>query len=298
MSLTMSRRALGDVTIFDMGGRITLGEGSRTLSEKVREELRQGRRNLILNLQELSYMDSSGIQELTSAFTNATSQGGDLKLLNPSKKIRDLLQITKLYTVFEVFDDEALAVRSFQVAMEYCLCPLCKHQARPPRVEGGQWDSQSCPYCSTSFTVTPAEDQTLLVTSAKLRTFENEYLQVYPGAPFTVKVVGRMELFVSTALSKVWRAIPPPRRILFDLSQVTEAGQAGVEALRDVLAGKKPEDLAAVSLEGLSPNLVDAFNCAPEFFATKADALRALGNLTVTTKWISRFDRFKRGRET
>jgi anti-sigma B factor antagonist len=104
---------VGDVTVVDVSGRITLGEGSSNLRDGIRDLAAKGQRKVLLNLGEVSYIDSSGIGELVSAFTSVTNSGGQLKLLNLTKRVRDLLQITKLYTVFEVYDDEAAAVRSF-----------------------------------------------------------------------------------------------------------------------------------------------------------------------------------------
>lgn len=97
----------------DAAGRITLGEGSSVFRDTVRDLASAGKNKILLNLAQVTYIDSSGIGEMVSAFTSVTNQGGQLKLLNLTKRIKDLLQITKLYTVFEVYDDEADAVRSF-----------------------------------------------------------------------------------------------------------------------------------------------------------------------------------------
>ena len=113
MSVKLSTRQVGDVTVIDATGRITLGEGASTLRDTVRDLAGNGHKKLLLNLSEVSYIDSSGIGELVSGFTTLTNQGGQLKLVGLTKRVKDLLQITKLYTVFEVFDDEASAVRSF-----------------------------------------------------------------------------------------------------------------------------------------------------------------------------------------
>jgi len=109
----LTTRQVGDVTVVDAVGRITLGEGASTFRDTIRELASKGKKKLLLNLAEVSYIDSSGIGEMVSGFTTVTNQGGAVKLLNLTKRVRDLLQITKLYTVFEVFDDEATAVRSF-----------------------------------------------------------------------------------------------------------------------------------------------------------------------------------------
>ncbi len=113
MSMKISTRQVDGVTVVDCSGRITLGEGSVTLRETVAGLLSKGQKKILLNLGDVNYIDSSGIGELVSAFTTVRKQGGDLKLLNLTKKVHDLLQITKLYTVFEVKDDEAAAIKSF-----------------------------------------------------------------------------------------------------------------------------------------------------------------------------------------
>lgn len=113
MSAKLSPRQVGDIIVVDVSGRITLGEGSSNLREGIRGLVTQGNKKILLNLGDVSYIDSSGIGELVSGFTSVTNQGGQLKLLNLTKRVRDLLQITKLYTVFDVHDDEAAAVRSF-----------------------------------------------------------------------------------------------------------------------------------------------------------------------------------------
>jgi len=109
-------RQVDGIIVVDMSGRITLGEGCTQLRELVREQLGKGTKHLLLNLADVTYIDSSGIGELVSGFTTVSNQGGKLKLLNLTKKVHDLLQITKLYTVFDVYDDEAKAVTSFAQA--------------------------------------------------------------------------------------------------------------------------------------------------------------------------------------
>jgi anti-sigma B factor antagonist len=104
---------VGDVTVIDVSGRITLGEGSSALRDALRELVAKGNKKILLNLGDVSYIDSSGIGELVSGFTTVANQGGTLKLLSLTKRVKDLLQITKLYTVFDVHEDEAHAIRSF-----------------------------------------------------------------------------------------------------------------------------------------------------------------------------------------
>ena len=113
MSVKLNTRQVGDVTVVDVAGRITLGEGSSALRDTLRELVGKGQKKILLNLGEVTYIDSSGIGELVSGFTTVTNSGGQLKLLGLNKRVKDLLQITKLYTVFDVHEEEAGAIRSF-----------------------------------------------------------------------------------------------------------------------------------------------------------------------------------------
>jgi len=113
MSMKVTTRQVDGITILDLSGRITLGEGSVTLRDSVHDLLGKGAKHILLNLGNITYIDSSGIGELVSAFTSVKNAGGELKLLNLTKKVHDLLQITKLYTVFDIKDDEATAVAAF-----------------------------------------------------------------------------------------------------------------------------------------------------------------------------------------
>jgi len=113
VTMKTNNRQMDGVTIVDMSGRITLGEGSVILRDTIRDLVGKGQKKILLNLGDVTYIDSSGIGELVSAFTAVRREGGELKLLNLTKKVHDLLQITKLYTVFDIKDDEAAAIKSF-----------------------------------------------------------------------------------------------------------------------------------------------------------------------------------------
>ena len=113
MAMTVSERSVGDVTILDVSGNVTLNDGAEQVRDKVRSVLHQGRKHLLVNLAKVSYMDSAGLGELVQAYSAAAKAGGKLKLVSPTKRLQDLLVITKLATVFDSFDDEAAAVASF-----------------------------------------------------------------------------------------------------------------------------------------------------------------------------------------
>lgn len=111
--LNISERQAGDVTILDMDGKVTIGEGSVALRSAIRRLLGEGKKKILLNLGSVSYVDSSGIGELVSSFTAVNKEGGTLKLLNLTQKIQDLLAITKLLTVFDVYENEGEALSSY-----------------------------------------------------------------------------------------------------------------------------------------------------------------------------------------
>jgi anti-sigma B factor antagonist len=114
VALSIATRQLDGVTILDLSGRITLGEGSVQLRDAIRDLISKGIKHILLNLGDVNYIDSSGLGELVSAFTTAKNQNADVKLLNLTKKVKDVLQVTKLYTVFDIYDDEASAISSFK----------------------------------------------------------------------------------------------------------------------------------------------------------------------------------------
>lgn len=114
MALTIASRGVDGVTVLDLSGRITLGEGSVQLRDAIRDLIGKGQKNILLNLGDVNYIDSSGLGELVSAYTTAKNQGASLKLLNLTKKVKDVLQLTKLYTVFDIYDDEASGIGSYR----------------------------------------------------------------------------------------------------------------------------------------------------------------------------------------
>jgi anti-sigma B factor antagonist len=111
--MQIEERSVGDVVVLDLKGKITLGEGDELLKDKVNSLVNQGHKKIVLNLADVPYIDSAGLGEVVRTYTTVSRQGGSLKLLNLTKRITDLLSITKLLTVFETFDSENEAVRSF-----------------------------------------------------------------------------------------------------------------------------------------------------------------------------------------
>ena len=113
MSAIVKTRQIDGISVVDVSGRITLGEGSSSVRDALRDLISKGEKKVLLNLSDVSYIDSSGIGELVAGYTTLSNQGGTLKLVGLNKRVKDLLQITKLYTVFDVHEEEAHALRSF-----------------------------------------------------------------------------------------------------------------------------------------------------------------------------------------
>ena len=114
--MNIEERAVGDVTVLDLKGSVTLGEGDELLKDKVNSLVNQGNKKIVLNLAEVPYIDSAGLGEIVRTYTTVSRQGGSLKLLNLTKRITDLLAITKLLTVFETFESENDAIKSFSAS--------------------------------------------------------------------------------------------------------------------------------------------------------------------------------------
>jgi len=116
--MVIEERVIGDVTVLDLKGKMTLGEGDELLKDKINSLIHQGQKKLLLNLEGVPYIDSAGLGEIVRTYTTVSRQGGNLKLVNLTKRITDLLSITKLLTVFETFDSEPDALKSFQASAQ------------------------------------------------------------------------------------------------------------------------------------------------------------------------------------
>jgi anti-sigma B factor antagonist len=116
--MVIEERIVGDVTILDLKGKMTLGEGDELLKDKINSLIHQGQKKLLLNLESVPYIDSAGLGEIVRTYTTVSRQGGNLKLVNLTKRITDLLSITKLLTVFETFDSEPEALKSFKASAQ------------------------------------------------------------------------------------------------------------------------------------------------------------------------------------
>jgi anti-sigma B factor antagonist len=291
VALRITRRSVGKAIILDLDGKIDLGESSISLREAVRDLLSLGVRNIVLNMRDVSYIDSGGFGTLVAAFHSVLSSGGRLKLVAVSWRPMAVLQITKMDRVIDIYNDEDEALRSFQSVDRHCLCPFCGSVSGPP-LSGSpsEWFGQTCANCECRFKVVPFEQKLLLqsfrIETYKSHTFSADYIEVLSSRPVTVQVAGRLDLFSSGALPKLWRIIPKPRKVLFVLNETAQVNDKGRDALITLLAKNEEGDMWVVSLEGLDQGMVATFPAGPPFYTENAAAVSALGDVSDTPAWL------------
>jgi anti-sigma B factor antagonist len=251
MSMKASQRVFDEVVVVDLSGRVTLGEGSVVLRDTVKWEVSRGKKLFVLNLGDVSYADSSGIGELVSATTLARRAGGDIRLLHLTKKVKELLQITKFYTIWDVFDDEQQAISSYSNPPRYCHCPICTHSRTSPPNEGaGAWNPQNCAVCGTRFLVEPVTDtdQRVAVKETEAVTYFGEVVRVVAGWPNRITVRGRLNLFTSFVLRRCFFAIPVPRYAIIAIDKEAEVDRGGYGALAQMITSLEDGDRAALAI--------------------------------------------------
>jgi anti-sigma B factor antagonist len=289
--ISVQRRQVDDITVLDLRGRITLGEGSRVLRESIRDLLDGGKNRIILNLSDISYIDSSGFGELVAAFTAIRNQAGKLVLENLTQKVSDQLQVTKLFTVFEVYDTESNALSAFR-PRRLAHCPVCSYISTPPLLNNESvWAPQSCrsPGCRAQFTLEScaSSDSLGVVKNVRIETYTNEYLEILSGNPITVGVFGRLDHFASSAFRRLGRALSKHRKVLFDLGETTEVDVGGRDALLSFITNATHEFQAVVSLEGLIEQNLEVFAGSINCYLKRRDALEALGDGSIATTWTT-----------
>jgi anti-sigma B factor antagonist len=286
--LEISERQVDDVSILDMSGTLAEWDDGIVLRQAIQKMLQEHRAKILLNMRGVIYINSPGIGYLIHAGTTARNAGAAPKILGRfTKQVHDLLKLTKLITFFDVFDDEAEAIESFQQKYVRCLCPVCNKIAYPPLPGRGEWQPQACIDCHSKFEIR-SDSSSLekpLLTRLESQSYEYEYVELVVGIPLVVSVVGRLDLFSSAALRRVWSSIPKPFLALIDLSQATKIDVAGRDALFALLECAEEDTKLAISLEGLSPEATTLFSCAAPAYPTKQAALLALGRVSGIFRW-------------
>jgi anti-sigma B factor antagonist len=286
--MKISTRLVGDVTILDLKGRITLGEGAVTLRDAVRELVDGGARKILLNMSLVNYIDSAGNGELASAFTITKYAGGDLRLLNPCKKVNDLLQVSKLYRIYQVVDDEGIALESFKQLVRFrCECPICGDFLTSFGAPGtGGWPAQSCGICRLHFSVSPSSSgREVNVVYLTIQTYGWEQIRVSSDPFLRVSIDGRLDLFSLTTLKKIWDKIPGRQKVIVDLSCTKDIDDDGWEGLHLLLQSTAERIEAAVSLQNAQSKIIAGRVIAPPIYVDLAAAREALGNDSSKLIW-------------
>ena len=253
--MQIEERVIGNVTILDMKGKMTLGEGDELLKDKIDSLIGQAHRNVVLNLEQLPYIDSAGLGEIFRSWIMLRRQGGRLVFVNLTKRIADLLSITKLITIIDAYESEADAVRSFGSSRFEVSCPVCRPTTWTAYV--GERLLLSCTQCDARFspnmspeTVAPLErgkpqdDWPGVTVPVKdlwwFTYYENGYgsegVHLTVGRPSVVAISGRLDLFALDIVDMAWEAAPRPRRLLFDTTHVRVASPAGRARLEQLCA--------------------------------------------------------------
>jgi anti-sigma B factor antagonist len=253
--MQIEERIVGNVTILDLKGKITLGEGDELIKDKINSLMAHDRRAVVLNLEGIPYIDSAGLGELFRSWTIVTRQGGRLVFLNLTKRIQDLLAITKLLTVVEIYESEADAVDSFGSSRFEVSCPVCRPTTWTAYV--GARFLLACTQCDARFSPTVSRDMLAPLGRGSGRNesravtvqvkdlwwftyYENGYgregVHLTVGRPSTVAISGRLDLFALAIVEMAWAAAPRPRRVLFDTTQVRVASPPGQTRLNQLCA--------------------------------------------------------------
>jgi anti-sigma B factor antagonist len=290
----------GPVTVLEFVGKMTLGEGDELMKDKVNSLLAAGRRQIVLDFDRTPYIDSSGLGELVRSYTSVSRKGGHLVLARLSKRIADLLAITKLLTVYETYDTVGAAVQSFGSVQLEASCPLCR-----PLAWTNYPDNRpllSCPECDASFypQLTDAiRSELKSATSGAPRAapvshvwwmtyYENSYgreaVQLTLGRPCTIAVTGRLDLWSWDIVERAWDAVPRPKRVLFDVTGVRMFSEKGRTKLMETLACDDGRSRAAVLVHSARTASEPPSGCVPTgpaVFDRRDTAFAALGDLAL-----------------
>ncbi len=283
--LDIEERQIGDVTVLDLRGRLNMGEAGRALRTAMLRVIEEHKKKVVLNLGSVSYIDSSGIQELVSSYVNLARTNGGLRLANLTDRTHDLLVITKLLTVFDVYESVETAVREFDTKEGRISCPVhgC-NTLMPffyPRAEG------KCTNCGATInvesTTSPRGVIEFTISSLVFPTYAGENIAVMPGSPTTITVNGRLDLFAAEVLEKAWLTVPPPRRVVFRLEASVDLSPLGIQKLLALCATKADDDAAVIL--ALPRDATTIFPVGSPVYDEEGSALAALGDAPHKAKW-------------
>jgi len=275
--MNITERVVGDITVFDLHGALA-GEADELLKLHTKRALRSGRRKVVLNLAEVPYVDSPGNGAIVRTFTTVSRSGGRLVLLNPRKRVIDLLSITKLLIVYEIFDSESEALASFQSVGQISACPICRCRSA---LGASRQATHRCANCFAEFALAPCDAQSTrqTVELVSLPTYEQERVVLRPGNPYTLTVRGRLDLFCGEVVEEACRAVPRPRKVLIDLAESCDLiTSRGLRLVVSLCAPDSDGGRAAILFAGArdTPDVCGIRIRQPPFFASRSEAIAAL----------------------
>ncbi len=280
---------IDDVTILDLDGAIGPGDSCKDLRDVILTLVKNGKRNVILDLADIRHIDSMGLGSLIVAFTNLRRLGGSLRIINLTEKMQDRFVITKLLTVFDVYETLDAALQAFDGRDVYISCPV--HQCDGSIAFGSLASFARCMTCGATLTLESGMSSIGIIEfstrALRLQTYAEECLTVFPGAPTTIVIDGRLDLFASEVLKKAWLTIPSPRYVLFRLEASSEISPPGVQSLLEFCAEKGSRVMILISLS----HLRSVFPADSPVFDNESDAIAAMGKIPPAPKWLATFRR-------
>lgn len=275
----IEQRTLEDVTVLEISGDMTEHEHEEDLLRTANGLIAAGRFKVVVNLKKVDYVNSTGVGALVKAFTQVSKQGGKLWLCDPSKRIADILNLTRLNTVFEfATPEDVVGVRA--AGRLVVACPTCQP---PTWIPLGPDEYQSCGSCRMQLrlflpSILNEEEGEIACRSVRIPTYDNEYVRLVVDDEQVIWVDGRLDLFASEAVQDIWALVPRPRRIIFAVPH-TGLTPAGLQPLIDICTASNDTDRSTIVITGVIESL-DNVPRHPSVHRDWKEARRTLGAAT------------------
>lgn len=279
ISVRIEKRELHNVTVLDVKGSITLSEGGdMILKDSVTSLLGAGCNTIVVNLAEVQYIDSSGLAAIVQVYATSTHLGVPLYYSHPSARLQDLFQLTKLVTIFEVLSPEDL-VGHLTDRRIVASCPSCEPDSWIALRAGPEY--QPCRRCGIQLklsswpSVPEGGEADVECEILRAPTYDDEYVRLVIATTQTISVEGRLDLFASEVVTRIWHLVPPPRRVVFEVAQ-SQYTEAGLQPLLDLCAIADESNRSAIVITGVTDQSRDSLPRHPAVHERSSDAESAL----------------------
>ena len=280
--MRIEKRVLQNVTVLDVKGSITLSEGGDTvLQDSVNSLLKAGCKTIVVNLADVTYIDSAGLGAIVKVYATSRHLGVPLYYCHPSTRFTDVLVLTKLVTVFELRSPEDLVGQLADERLVAC-CPSCGPDSWISLRVGLEY--QPCQRCGIQLKLTSwpsvPEGGEVDVECAILRapTYDDEYVRLVIGTTQTITVEGRSDLFASEVVTRIWHLVPTPRCVVFEVAQ-SQYTEAGLQPLLDLCAISDESNRSAIVITGVTDQSRDSLPKHRAVHEKSSAAESALGDL-------------------